>query len=81
MFYVYILYSESYDSFYIGYSADVAKRLIEHNSGLTRSTKSKVPWKIVYTEKFINKTAALKRERFLKHQKNKSFYKKLAGLC
>jgi predicted GIY-YIG superfamily endonuclease len=31
----------------------------------------------VYIEEFENKTDALKRELFLKHQKNKEFYQRL----
>jgi putative endonuclease len=77
---VYILYSISFDSFYIGYSRDINVRLSQHNEGLTKSTKAKRPWKIVYTETFITKTEAMARERFLKNQRNKNFYKKIAGL-
>ncbi|MBK8952823.1 MAG: GIY-YIG nuclease family protein [Chitinophagaceae bacterium] len=34
MFYVYILYSEKCDRYYVGFSADVHARLIRHNCGL-----------------------------------------------
>ena len=34
MFYVYIIYADDFDSFYIGYSADVDTRLQQHNAGL-----------------------------------------------
>jgi putative endonuclease len=80
MFFVYILYSQSHDSFYIGYSADIDRRLHEHNAGLTKSTKSKIPWRIVYYEKYDLQVDAIRRERFLKAQKNKTFYKKISGL-
>ncbi|MFN8294791.1 MAG: GIY-YIG nuclease family protein [Chitinophagales bacterium] len=80
MFYVYILYSDKYDSFYIGYSSDLEKRINQHNNGETKSTKSKIPWRIVYTEEYDNKLEAIRRERFLKAQKNKSFYKKLCEI-
>jgi putative endonuclease len=53
------------------------RRLIEHNSGKSPYTSKKRPWKIVYAEKFGNKTEALKREKFLKRQRNKSFYERL----
>ncbi len=76
-FLVYILRSTVDGSFYIGYSSDINRRLFEHNSGKTRYTKNKRPWELVYSEKFISKKDALKRERFLKSQKNRSFYEKL----
>ncbi len=56
------------------------RRIEEHNSGGTKSTKAKRPWKIAYTEKFVTLQEAVGRERFLKNQKNKMFYKKLCGL-
>ena len=80
MYYVYILYSINFDSFYIGFTADLERRLQHHNDGLTKSTKAKRPWRIVYTEKFEVQLDALRRERFLKNQRNKSFYKKLCNL-
>jgi putative endonuclease len=76
-YFVYILQSEIDQSYYIGYSQDVNKRLVEHNLGTSTYTSRKKPWKIVYTESVQTKTEALKRERFLKKQRNKSFYEKL----
>jgi putative endonuclease len=80
MFTVYILYSQAFDSFYIGYSQDIERRIDEHNAGLTQSTKAKRPWKIVYTEQLPDFKSAVARERFLKNQKNKSFYKRISGM-
>ena len=77
VYFVYILQSEADNTYYIGYTTDLERRLEEHNSGLTRYTSKKRPWTLVYVEEFENKTDALKRERFLKKQKNRSFYKRL----
>jgi putative endonuclease len=52
----------------------------QHNLGLTKSTKAKRPWVMVYNENFENQTDAWRREKFLKVQRNKTFYKKLTGL-
>ncbi|MBU3663029.1 MAG: GIY-YIG nuclease family protein [Bacteroidetes bacterium] len=80
MHFVYLLYSKDFDSFYIGYTKNLEVRLDQHNSGLTKSTKAKKPWVLVYTESFATQLEALKRERFLKSQRNKSFYKRLANI-
>ena len=77
MFFVYILQSLQDQTFYIGYTTDVERRLSQHNEGLSRYTKSKMPWKMVYTEVFETKTEALRREIFLKKQRNSSFYQSL----
>ena len=77
MYFVYIIESEKDGSFYLGQTSDIEQRLVAHNSGLTRSTKSKKPWKLVYSEEFDNRTDAIIRERFLKKQRNREFYKRL----
>jgi len=71
--FIYILYSDSKDRYYVGSSADPVKRLERHNAGATPSTKTGRPWKIVYTEEFENRSAAIKREIYIKRQKSKIF--------
>ncbi|MDP2158823.1 MAG: GIY-YIG nuclease family protein [Nitrospirota bacterium] len=51
-FFVYILKSEISGSSYVGYTSDITKRLLEHNSGKSISTRSKKPWRLVYQEEF-----------------------------
>ena len=80
MHFVYILYSQAFDSFYIGYTKQPDVRLEQHNLGLTQSSKAKRPWVMVYKEPYETQIDALKREKFLKNQRNKTFYKKLTGL-
>jgi putative endonuclease len=76
-YYVYILQSLVDDSYYIGYTESIEKRLYEHNNGLSKYTSGKMPWSLVYSEAFDSKTVALKREKFLKKQKNSQFYQRL----
>jgi len=52
MFYVYILRSHKDGKLYLGYTKDLRKRLIEHNSGLVESTKERVPFYLVYYEAY-----------------------------
>ena len=75
--YIYIIKSLSDGSFYIGYSADIDRRLTEHNSGKSLYTRRKMPWRLVYFEVFATKSEALKREKFLKAQRNHLFYEQL----
>ncbi|HRW98266.1 MAG: GIY-YIG nuclease family protein [Lewinellaceae bacterium] len=77
MFYVYIIQSQLDGSFYIGQSADLEKRLTQHNHGETRTTSKKRPWKLVYSESFDSRSEAIKREHFLKKQRNRQFYQRL----
>jgi len=49
-FIVYILYSESKDKYYIGSCADISICLTQYNTGRNTSTKSGIPWRLVYTD-------------------------------
>jgi putative endonuclease len=66
MYYLYVLKSLTKDWHYIGSTDNTEKRLKEHNSGKTKSTKAYRPFIIAYTESFHSKTLARKREIFLK---------------
>ena len=66
MFYVYVLKSNDCKRIYIGFSSNIEKRLAEHNSGKTKSTKPYSPWHLIYVESFELKVDALKRERQMK---------------
>ena len=75
--YVYILESLVDGSYYIGYTMNPLVRLQDHNDGRSRYTSRKRPWKLVYSEQYSSKSEAIKRERFLKKQRNKEFYRSL----
>jgi len=77
--FIYILYSEKRDRYYIGSCADLNERLIRHNAGATPSTKPGRPWKIVYTETHPSKTEALKRENYIKRMKSRAYIENLIG--
>ncbi len=51
----------------MGFTSDLAKRLSQHNSRKVRSTKSRVPYELVYTEEYANKIDARKRELEIKN--------------
>lgn len=63
-------------SLYIGYSADLRKRLVVHNKNQVISTKDKTPWKLIYYEAYLERKDASGRERFLKSGAGWRFIKK-----
>ena len=80
MFYVYILYSQSADKFYIGQTPDVQKRLWEHNNPFEKSkfTAKFIPWEIIlFFPVSPARADAMKIEKFIKSQKSKKFILKL----
>jgi len=65
-YYVYLL-SCADGSFYCGYTTDLCRREKTHNSGKgAKYTRSRRPVKMVYSEKFEDKSSALKRECAIK---------------
>ena len=73
-YYLYILYSPSLDKYYYGYSQDPKKRLEHHNSPLNKIwSKRGQPWEIKRTIAFETKKEALKAEKHIKKQKNKTY--------
>ena len=66
MFRIYIIFSQSLQRYYVGSTDNVEKRLQEHNSGKSKSTRAGVPWNLVHTEWFPTRSEAVLRERKIK---------------
>ena len=83
MFYTYVLQSEKDKKLYVGFTDNVENRLKEHNEGINISTKSRVPFKLLYYEALPTKREALKRERFYKSGRGHEVLKKIlfVSLC
>ena len=75
--FVYILKSKKDNKYYIGETADVAARLLFHNSGRQRSTKNRIPFVIILIEQFETRSEALKREKQIKTWKGGNSFKAL----
>ena len=65
-YYVYVLKSNLYGSFYVGISQNPHKRLKEHNAGMSKYTKGRRPYKLVYIEVCPNRQFAREREKYYK---------------
>jgi len=50
MFYVYVLQSLRDKKLYIGFSTNLRNRIKDHNSGSTKSTKPRRPFRLLYNE-------------------------------
>jgi putative endonuclease len=77
MYWVYILYSEKCDRYYIGYSADVIARLERHNAGMVTATRNCRPYQIKTTKRFHSELEARKEELRLKKQKSRKYLEQL----
>ncbi len=77
MYFVYILQSEKNGKYYIGSTSNLERRILEHNSGKTRSLKYLIPLKVVFKKKFETINEAIKIERKLKIMKNRSIIEQI----
>jgi putative endonuclease len=73
----YILYSESIDKYYTGYTSDLGKRIERHNAGWGEYSSHGIPWKLVYYEEFETKSEAIKRDREIKKKKSRKYIEEL----
>lgn len=76
MFYVYVLRSKKDSSHYIGYTSNLKKRIIEHNSSSGKYSKTKKPFVLVWYCVFGNKNKAIQFEKYLKKGSGHSFLKR-----
>ena len=67
-FHVYMIITKKINKYitYVGYSKDIEKRLILHNSSKGAKFTKGNYWKIIYQKKYNSKTEALKAEYILK---------------
>jgi putative endonuclease len=79
MFYIYIIYSESADKYYIGHTSDPLRRLKEHNEDIKNSFTSRYrPW--VMKRYFIvsdSRSEARMIENYLKRLKSRVYIERL----
>jgi putative endonuclease len=75
MIVVYAIWSEELRRIYVGMTRDIEKRLKEHKSGVTRSTRLFRPWKIIFTENCINWESGRLKEKYYKTGIGKEFLK------
>ena len=69
--FLYILQSETSHRLYIGQTANLEKRLSEHNDGITPSTRNRGPWKMIFCLELPSRHDAMVLEHKLKKWKNK----------
>jgi len=82
MHHTYILLSSKSHTFYFGSTNNLKARLDLHNTGKVKSTKSGLPWELVWYGGFKTEKEARDFELYLKTGSGKSFaYKRLAKVA
>jgi predicted GIY-YIG superfamily endonuclease len=78
-YWVYVLCNPT-GKFYIGLTADVARRLRDHNTGVSKWTRKFGPWRLVWQKGPMSLTEARKLENRLKRQRGGRGFFALTGL-
>jgi putative endonuclease len=77
MYFVYILFSQKCNRYYIGFSADVTARITRHNNGTVPATRNCLPYILCAYKTFENEAEARKEELRIKKQKSRIYTESL----
>ena len=75
MYFVYAIKSVNRNYIYAGLTNDIERRVAEHNAGKNKTTKPYRPFKLIYSESFITRVEARKKEKYLKSGIGKEYLK------
>ena len=71
--FVYILFSEERQRYYVGQTANIIERLKRHNQGRVPSTNTGAPWKLVLQIAVLDRSESLILERKIKKRGAKRY--------
>jgi len=80
MFYAYVIKSLKDGSFYKGHCQNIEERIKQHNSGITKSISSKIPFELAYYEQFESEGDAIKKEKYFKTAAGRRYLKQKLNL-
>ena len=75
--FVYIIFSEKINKYYVGACTDLQRRVYEHNIGHSKFTSTGTPWILKFNEKFESLQQAKKREMAIKKMKSRKYIENL----
>jgi len=76
-FFVYVLYSDTFQKFYTGYTSNFDIRLKSHNEFGKGWTAKYRPWRLIFSKEFESKKEAMAYEAWLKTGVGRDFIKSI----
>ena len=73
MAWLYILFSNKLNKYYVGACKELDRRLYEHNIGHSKFTSTGMPWDLVHKEEFQDLISAKRRETEIKKKKSRIY--------
>ena len=81
MFYAYVIQSIADPNYYYkGHCENLEARLKQYNSGMTKSIKHKLPFKIVHSAAFNQRLEAIAREKYWKTSAGRRYLQRIINL-
>ena len=77
MYYTYVLINSDLRRTYTGHTANIEKRIKEHNDGVVKSSKQYRPYKILLLEEFDTLKEAKRREMYYKNYRGRQKLKEV----
>lgn len=77
MFTVYVLRSQQREYWYVGLTNNLVRRVLQHQEGKERTTRTYRPFELIHTEVFNTRPEARKREKYLKSGFGKELLKRM----
>jgi len=71
--FLYILFSNKINKYYVGSTNNLERRLYEHNIGHSVFTKTGAPWSLILSKPFDSLENARKEERRIKKCKSRKY--------
>lgn len=79
MVFTYLIKSIQSDCYYVGITADVSRRLMEHNHNKVKSTANRGPYELMFEKQHKDYVEARKHEKWLK-KKGKDYKNFISSL-
>lgn len=76
MDYTYVLLGIKDRDFYTGFANNLKLRFEQHKKGLVESTKHRTPFRLIYYEACLDRSDAVRREKYLNSYNGKRFLKR-----
>lgn len=70
-YFVYVLYTEKFDKYYVGQTNDIEARFERHNKGLVNSTTPYIPYCLIFVIQKGSRAEALELEKKIKNLSKK----------
>ena len=77
MFFVYAVKSLVKNYIYVGQTDNVIRRFQEHNDGLEKTTRPYLPFELIFSKEYPDRTSARESEKYYKSGKGKRYLKSL----